>query len=103
MPSTSSSGILPSKIGLKYVAVTAHFVRCAFSQLPPFAHDNHRVTQAHDHVHIVFDQQERDAALARQIADRSEERRVGKECVSTCRSRWSPDHYKKKKEEKLRK
>src|SRR3546814_18966934 len=22
---------------------------------------------------------------------RSEERRVGKECVSTCRSRWSPD------------
>src|SRR3546814_20154647 len=28
---------------------------------------------------------------------RSEERRVGKECVSTCRSRWSPDHYKKKR------
>src|SRR3546814_16356770 len=28
---------------------------------------------------------------------RSEERRVGKEGVSTCRSRWSPDHYKKKK------
>src|SRR3546814_17902844 len=27
---------------------------------------------------------------------RSEERRVGKECVSTCRSRWSPYHYKKK-------
>src|SRR3546814_15066236 len=23
-------------------------------------------------------------------SDRSEERRVGKECVSTCRSRWSP-------------
>src|SRR3546814_16038064 len=23
--------------------------------------------------------------------ERSEERRVGKECVSTCRSRWSPD------------
>src|SRR3546814_5859728 len=23
---------------------------------------------------------------------RSEERRVGQECVSTCRSRWSPDH-----------
>src|SRR3546814_15145597 len=26
---------------------------------------------------------------------RSEERRVGKECVSTFRSRWSPDHSKK--------
>src|SRR3546814_11238737 len=30
------------------------------------------------------------------LAERSEERRVGKECVSTCRSRWSPYHYKKK-------
>src|SRR3546814_12704725 len=27
---------------------------------------------------------------------RSEERRVGKACVSTCRSRWSPYHKKKK-------
>src|SRR3546814_16196157 len=28
-------------------------------------------------------------------ANRSEERRVGKECVSTCRSRWSRYHSKK--------
>src|SRR3546814_13423667 len=28
--------------------------------------------------------------------DRSEERRVGKGCVSTCRSRWSTYHKKKK-------
>src|SRR3546814_15033204 len=27
---------------------------------------------------------------------RSEESRVGKECVSTCRSRWSTNHSKKK-------
>src|SRR3546814_16564503 len=27
---------------------------------------------------------------------RSEERRVGEECVSTCRSRWSPEHSQKK-------
>src|SRR3546814_17429933 len=33
---------------------------------------------------------------ARRIGIRSEERRVGKECVSTCRSRWSPTHSKKK-------
>src|SRR3546814_19049672 len=26
------------------------------------------------------------------VSMRSEERRVGKECVSTCRSRWSPYH-----------
>src|SRR3546814_4631799 len=28
----------------------------------------------------------------RAVGARSEERRVGKECVSTCRSRWSPYH-----------
>src|SRR3546814_15064369 len=27
-----------------------------------------------------------------EVCHRSEERRVGKECVSTCRSRWSPEH-----------
>src|SRR3546814_15835996 len=26
------------------------------------------------------------------LMNRSEDRRVGKECVSTCRSRWSPAH-----------
>src|SRR3546814_3066598 len=36
-------------------------------------------------------------ALVHTVSDtaylvRSEERRVGKECVSTCRSRWSPYH-----------
>src|SRR3546814_449440 len=30
--------------------------------------------------------------LMRYFSYRSEERRVGKECVSTCRSRWSPYH-----------
>src|SRR3546814_14761027 len=30
------------------------------------------------------------AHLFRSAIGRSEERRVGKECVSTCRSRWSP-------------
>ena len=31
-------------------------------------------------------------ALNKAPGHRSEERRVGKECVSTCRSRWSPYH-----------
>src|SRR3546814_15635694 len=30
--------------------------------------------------------------LGRHLGVSSEERRVGKECVSTCRSRWSPFH-----------
>src|SRR3546814_15449011 len=34
-----------------------------------------------------------EAGRAQQVHKRrSEERRVGKECVSTCRSRWSPYH-----------
>src|SRR3546814_15854678 len=37
---------------------------------------------------------ERDAALSAEQAT-SEERRVGKEWGSTCRSRWSPEHTKK--------
>src|SRR3546814_1163614 len=37
---------------------------------------------------IVEEYKKRGADLAK----RSEERRVGKECVSTCRSRWSPYH-----------
>src|SRR3546814_13212101 len=32
------------------------------------------------------------ATQAHMQGARSEERRVGKECVSTCRSRWSPYH-----------
>src|SRR3546814_17035611 len=31
-------------------------------------------------------------SIAEGLGMRSEERRVGKECVSTCRSRWSPYH-----------
>src|SRR3546814_4187217 len=38
---------------------------------------------------IVVDQE---APFFDDIPGRSEERRVGKECVSTCRSRWSPYH-----------
>src|SRR3546814_8739421 len=35
---------------------------------------------------------EKPAYRAQSPTARSEERRVGKECVSTCRSRWSPYH-----------
>src|SRR3546814_16471012 len=38
------------------------------------------------------DQGGQNAPVAQQNEPRSEERRVGKECVSTCRSRWSPYH-----------
>src|SRR3546814_19450612 len=38
-------------------------------------------------------------AVLEQLDGRSEERRVGTECVSTCRSRWSPYHSKQKKQD----
>src|SRR3546814_9020284 len=38
------------------------------------------------------ERREVDDVPPRQHDRRSEERRVGKECASTCRSRWSPDH-----------
>src|SRR3546814_8473732 len=41
---------------------------------------------------LSSDPAELDAASGPARLLRSEERRVGKECVSTCRSRWSPYH-----------
>src|SRR3546814_18098932 len=37
------------------------------------------------------------------VERRSEERRVGKECVSKCRSRWSPSHEKNKRNQQRNK
>src|SRR3546814_19994321 len=47
------------------------------------------------HVITIFDHAEHDGTPYISTQLRSEERRVGKECVSTCRSRWSPYHEKK--------
>src|SRR3546814_21171131 len=57
--------------------------------------------QCHDHGLLQFGQkriglrQHAQHGFGLLIEQRSEERRVGEECVSTCRSRWSPYHYKK--------
>src|SRR3546814_14458425 len=40
----------------------------------------------------VADEGPDEVITAQQARPRSEERRVGKECVSTCSSRWSPYH-----------
>jgi hypothetical protein len=39
-----------------------------------------------------FAVQRNDSDMLGVISQRSEERRVGKECFSLCRSRWSPYH-----------
>src|SRR3546814_5151065 len=45
-----------------------------------------------DHRLVVDDRVVAGVVLSITDGARSEERRVGKECVSTCRSRWSPYH-----------
>src|SRR3546814_20704821 len=72
-------------------------------------HDR-RLRQVHMFNHLEYDSATLDAEYRRDLergarialpqhyypqddpARRSEERRVGQECVSTCRSRWSPCH-----------
>src|SRR3546814_13516646 len=63
--------------------VGASFALEDFEELP------HNIgTRAH------FENQPQQLPLSYILVGRSEERRVGKECVSTCRSRWSPYHSK---------
>src|SRR3546814_18245076 len=49
--------------------------------------------------HYDVTAQLRERAIALGAMPRSAERRVGKECVSTCRSRWSPYNKKKQTQE----
>src|SRR3546814_4743728 len=53
--------------------------------LPPRGVLVERLQQATQRAQVQIEQRKTDN-------ERSEERRVGKECVSTCRSRWSPYH-----------
>src|SRR3546814_15118763 len=54
-----------------------------------------------DYAQNIYDSGAHLLGIIDEILDRSEERRVGKECVSTCRSRWSPYHYKKKQTNRI--
>src|SRR3546814_16848472 len=54
-----------------------------------------RSVDDHD-IHSVLDYRRLREAIVEECTqahvNRSEERRVGKECVSKCKARWSPDH-----------
>src|SRR3546814_1817386 len=63
------------------------FVRARDAQVYGSDHDDNTEPDPGD---VVGD--EVTACSRNQQQVRSEERRVGKECVSTCRSRWSPYH-----------
>src|SRR3546814_17247143 len=68
--------------------------------LVEFVAEVHRQTRDEGHrfrIVAIDVEHRRFEHLGQVSAVRSEERRVGKACVSTCRSRWSPSHSKKKK------
>src|SRR3546814_14265337 len=71
----SSLGLLGARIVFAHLAILA----VALTFLRSRMHESPRWLEAQ-------------AAEANGEGKRSEERRVGKECVSKCRSRWSPYH-----------
>src|SRR3546814_12504893 len=64
-------------------------------EAPPLGGESHGAFAA-DHRARRTDRGGRYRAAPAALGLRSEERRVGKECVSTCKSRWSPYNSKKK-------
>src|SRR3546814_11002181 len=78
-----AAGLLLSALGMAVLAASMQGVGVLSLELQPFW-DLVRETE------VGMAWATRSAALL--LALRSEERRVGKECVSTCRSRWSPDY-----------
>src|SRR3546814_14443595 len=69
------------------LAAVFMILRTAFVLIRTVDHEVHDQRQ-----HVLGGIKAGDEQKDEQIAERSEERRVGKECVSTCRSRWSPYH-----------
>src|SRR3546814_3961350 len=64
----------------------------AFRLLDPFGRDLSGSTSFADRGYTATLAGRYYMLIEGRVSDRSEERRVGNECVSTCRSRWSPFH-----------
>src|SRR3546814_13283343 len=69
---------------LRLLIDTMHFIRSGATVADLRAVDPQRIGYAQ------LCDVPRVSSYAQYMDERSEERRVGKECVSTCRSRWSP-------------
>src|SRR3546814_15356966 len=76
---------------LRGLCVSAHFFIRRDGRIVQFVSTHKRAWHAGV---SCFEDRERcnDFSIGIEMEGRSEERRVGKECVSTCRSRWSPYH-----------
>src|SRR3546814_20069294 len=67
---------------------TGNAVRCVLEAIGRFCHPDKCDSLSN---FVTFLAEDGGFAI-KSVLIRSEERRVGKECVSTCRSRWSPYH-----------
>src|SRR3546814_18089052 len=94
----AQSGAVPTRFGLASREVDAdwrdHVAALANEEGGPPVKLRTTVIEEHPRTILSFNQSP-DIPFDRSITayrGRSEERRVGKECVSTCRSRWCPSH-----------
>src|SRR3546814_16884185 len=76
------------------ISVTA--TTCLMGSATPASRSQFMATSALASGSVVVNDFEAMMTSVRRGSSRSEERRVGKECVRTCRSRWSRSHEKKK-------
>src|SRR3546814_13020072 len=94
----SASGFGICRRGAKTLRTAAFFLRsaapnkfqafavlCAFASAATNSRESSRMGQLR-----------RTLLCAQYLSIKSEERRVGTECVITCKSRWTTNHYKKK-------
>src|SRR3546814_12397612 len=83
---SASTGAWPKRPSVRFIPDSAFAGRRAISE----SMDSGRKAATSGIMTVV--------ATAPSMNTRSVKRRVGKVCVSTCRSRWSPDHQKKETE-----
>src|SRR3546814_16211144 len=69
-----------------------HWFRTGERLADPSLEEQYRVITEHYRAMLEHYDNHTGVNMARKHNGRSEERREGKECVSTCRSRWWPDH-----------
>src|SRR3546814_2603518 len=84
-----SSDVCSSDLHVPISLVTSSLPRSPVAAQPPMIAD---IRPALPPARTMFSPPGRNlgGSLSAWLSGRSEERRVGKECVSTCRSRWSP-------------
>src|SRR3546814_11043709 len=92
-----SSDVCSSDLATRFEVRQGDAVTGTFRAEPQIFFDEHIIKADRAGVGCVLAELVLDLvdAIARRVGrhdERSEERRVGKECVSTCRSRWSPYH-----------